>query len=163
MIAFSNVPAWLLRALGFQTTRNIADIQEEVQPTLDIMQGGWGIADWNVLNFDRAASTATNVETLLDADERKLRLVTALSLKHVAGAGATMPELRLVRQGRSPRVFARNVAPNEFADSALIMPAGFIIVPPNTTFQISWPTTGVGETWELRGTYLDMPPGFKPI
>lgn len=168
MSAFDRLPRWLVDALQLQDP-DVPNVLagRQVSPTIDVIQGGWGLGGgfefWETREGIRTNQVA-GTEVLFAADPELTRLVVAAEINFEGGAlGDFLFSMVQSTTVRGHAVFeATAVADQRFTWRD--MSAGpYWIVPPGFRLIVQIPVTGVGETVTARVAALEVPVGFKPI
>lgn len=155
---------WLYHALGLQEAQLPSYLESEVAvPTVDVVQGGWGLARWFGDSLDQPASAAQASRTWFAADADLVRIVW-MSFVRTGGAGDTTADIRINNLlGIAPYVARATLAPGGYVGHAQIFGnMDPIVVPPGFRLETVYPATGLGETWAGRIMAAELPAGVKP-
>lgn len=175
MFTFARTAQWLLNALGIDGSETSRSLSEVTTGVIDIMQGGWSQAQWDVRNQIQNASLALATVTLVPVTPAAIQLVLGFSCRHTAGVATTLTEVNLKDSANSLnslRIFGFNFPPDTRASSwgpldatkfSPVMSVPYFVVPPGWKVDINYPATGVGETWNIAALVATLPAGVKPI
>jgi hypothetical protein len=141
----------------------------EIKSTIELLQGGYPVAEWKQDEQAAAANAAASIATVELPDPDFQFLILHGDVIHTGGAAAAIVELLVGNNSIAgggfqveTRPISKSVANGGvradwqtlFAGRPLLIPAGY-------GFKWSFPATAVGETWDTSLIYAKVPAGFK--
>lgn len=166
---FSKLPVWLVRGIQLRNDQVPNNLNiETVTPVIDILQGGWGVAQGVVNNVAIAASTAFGTSVIEPANQTEFWFViTGMEIVHTGTAVTTVPAVSLTftRDSGQTLTYGRwTPGPDVTLTSQEIMKgAPYILCPPGQGMRWGTPATGLLETFSLQMNYFRIPAGAKPF
>lgn len=169
MGTFDRLPSWLVDALQLQDP-DVPNVLggKVVQPTLDVLQGGWGLRTgetfWELFEGDVPASQAAGTEVVIAADPGRIRLCTLGEMNFQGGAlGDWLISIVQSTTAKGTALFEDTAVADQRYTWKDLNNGDYWIVPPGWRLIMQHPATGVGEQITFRTVALDLPAGFKPI
>ena len=163
---FTRYPKWLFNFLGLDQPELPNVLETGTKTVVDIVQQGWGAAQYSFVAVTHPASTAATTIHLLFQDDDLTRLWWGETQFLGWGAGVTSDyELRNPVVGNAI-VLARATwavgDPTTVTHVQTFLTQQPVIIPPGQRFAILVPLTGVGESILARGVVWTSRSGVKP-